>query len=90
MWGTGIPPLNDDTRLMLYALAKQATTGPCKEPKPWGWNAVENAKWNSWNQLGNTSKEDAMRLFVRTLEDAQVIKYTVILSGSVRRLSQSC
>ena len=27
--------LTDETRLLLYALHKQATAGPCIEPKPW-------------------------------------------------------
>ena len=43
--------------------------GPCAEPKPWGWNVVNNAKWQSWKQLGDMSKMEAMRLFVRTLEE---------------------
>ena len=47
---------------MLYALHQQATVGPCTEAKPWGWNVVESAKWESWNQLGNMSSVEAMRL----------------------------
>lgn len=69
---TGAKVAPDETRLLFYSLSKQATQGQCKEPKPWGWNAVENAKWQSWSQLGNMSKEEAMRLFVRTLEELQV------------------
>lgn len=30
---------------------------------------VNNAKWQSWKQLGEMSKVEAMRLFVRTLEE---------------------
>lgn len=62
--------LSDDTVLLLYALYKQATLGPCTTPKPWTWNMVEIAKWNSWNHLGNMNSMEAMRLFVRTLEDS--------------------
>ena len=57
---------------MLYALQQQATVGPCKDPKPWGWNVVESAKWQSWHQLGEMSKMEAMRLYVRIVEEAQV------------------
>ena len=57
---------------MLYALHQQATVGPCTEAKPWGWNVVESAKWESWNQLGNMSSVEAMRLYVKMVEDDQV------------------
>ena len=43
--------------------------GPCNEPRPWGWNVVSNAKWQSWKQLGDLSSLEAMRLYVRTLEE---------------------
>jgi hypothetical protein len=55
--------LNEESKLLLYALEKQSVAGPCNEPKPWGWNVVQNAKWQSWKQM------EAMRLFVRTLEE---------------------
>ena len=56
----------------MYALHQQATVGPCTEAKPWGWNVVESAKWESWNQLGNMSSVEAMRLYVKMVEDDQV------------------
>jgi acyl-CoA-binding protein/N-acetylneuraminic acid mutarotase len=61
--------LNEESKLLLYALEKQSISGPCDEPKPWGWNVVNNAKWQSWKQLGDMSKVEAMRLYVRTLEE---------------------
>ena len=69
---TGSKPVPDELRLVLYALHQQATVGPCTEAKPWSWNVVESAKWESWNQLGNMSSVEAMRLYVRMVEDAQV------------------
>lgn len=63
---------NNETRLLFYALHKQATAGPCKEGKPWSWNVVESAKWQSWSQLGDMSSMDAMRLYVKTLDEEQV------------------
>ena len=46
--------------------------GPCTEPKPWGWSVVNNAKWQSWKQLGDMAGMEAMRLYVRTLEEEVV------------------
>ena len=68
----GSKPIPDELRLVLYALHQQATVGPCTEAKPWGWNVVESAKWESWNQLGNMSSVEAMRLYVKMVEDDQV------------------
>ena len=68
----GSKPIPDELRLVLYALHQQATVGPCTETKPWGWNVVESAKWESWNQLGNMSSVEAMRLYVKMVEDDQV------------------
>eukprot|EP00271_Cylindrocystis_brebissonii_P007239 TRINITY_DN20548_c0_g1_i1.p1 TRINITY_DN20548_c0_g1~~TRINITY_DN20548_c0_g1_i1.p1 ORF type:complete len:803 (+),score=152.58 TRINITY_DN20548_c0_g1_i1:45-2411(+) len=55
--------------LMLYALYQQATNGPCTTPKPWFLDIVESAKWSSWKELGNLSQVEAMRLFVRYLDE---------------------
>jgi acyl-CoA-binding protein len=63
---------NNEARLLFYALHKQAAAGPCKEGKPWSWNVVESAKWQSWSQLGDMSSMDAMRLYVKTLDEEQV------------------
>jgi acyl-CoA-binding protein len=63
---------SDEARLLFYALHSQATKGPCKDGKPWGWNVVESAKWQSWSQLGNMPQMEAMRLYVRTLDEEQV------------------
>lgn len=62
----------DETRLALFALERQAVAGSCKEPKPWGWNVVESAKWQAWSQLQDMAPVEAMRLYVRLLEDELV------------------
>eukprot|EP01026_Neomeris_dumetosa_P040354 TRINITY_DN3330_c0_g1_i13.p2 TRINITY_DN3330_c0_g1~~TRINITY_DN3330_c0_g1_i13.p2 ORF type:complete len:144 (-),score=12.74 TRINITY_DN3330_c0_g1_i13:93-482(-) len=61
-------PQDPESQLLLYALEKQATVGPNTENKPWGWNQVEYAKWQAWKELKETSKVEAMRLYVRTVE----------------------
>ncbi|XP_043814916.1 acyl-CoA-binding domain-containing protein 4 isoform X2 [Manihot esculenta] len=59
----------NDTALLLYALHQQATVGPCNTPKPSTWNAVEQSKWKSWYGLANMPPTEAMRLFVKILEE---------------------
>ncbi|KAL2634529.1 hypothetical protein R1flu_006008 [Riccia fluitans] len=66
----------DDKALLLYSLYQQATVGPCNIAKPWSWNVVEYAKWTSWNSLGKLPQTEAMRLFVRTLEEEEPDWYT--------------
>ncbi|KAH1071512.1 hypothetical protein AAZX31_03G216400 [Glycine max] len=57
------------TALLLYSLYQQASVGPCNIPEPSTWKLVEHSKWASWNQLGNMSSTEAMRLFVKILEE---------------------
>ncbi len=80
----------DELRLALFALHQQATVGPCTEAKPWGWNVVESAKWESWNQLGNMSSVEAMRLYVKLIEEEQVRLFIGQMpDGNGRRLVNS-
>ncbi|KAG7580790.1 Acyl-CoA-binding protein ACBP [Arabidopsis suecica] len=60
---------SDDTALLLYALYHQATVGPCNTPKPSAWRPVEQSKWRSWQGLGTMPSIEAMRLFVKILEE---------------------
>lgn len=71
MEGLEAKALPDELRLLLFTLYKQATEGPCNEPKPWSWNVIETAKWQGWKQLGDMSKVDAMRHYVHQLEQNQ-------------------
>ncbi|RWR76536.1 acyl-CoA-binding domain-containing protein 4-like protein isoform X2 [Cinnamomum micranthum f. kanehirae] len=64
-----ISKFQNDVALLLYGLHQQATVGPCNVPKPRAWNPVENSKWTSWNGLGNMASTEAMRLFVKILEE---------------------
>ncbi|NP_001302745.1 acyl-CoA-binding domain-containing protein 4 [Brassica napus] len=60
---------SNDTALPLYALYQQATVGPCNTPKPSAWRPVEQSKWRSWQGLGTMPSMEAMRLFVKILEE---------------------
>ncbi|CAL9219700.1 unnamed protein product [Arabidopsis halleri] len=64
-----ISKFSDDTALLLYALYHQATVGPCNTPKPSAWRPVEQSKWRSWQGLGTMPSIEAMRLFVKILEE---------------------
>lgn len=67
---------SDETALLLYALYQQATVGPCKAPKPRAYNLTEQSKWSSWNGLGNLASTEAMRLFVKILEEEDPAWYS--------------
>ncbi|KIZ01419.1 hypothetical protein MNEG_6538, partial [Monoraphidium neglectum] len=63
--------IKDEPKLLLYALSQQAVLGPNTSPQPWGWNVVDSAKWQSWSQLGKMARLEAMRLYVKTLDEEQ-------------------
>ncbi|KAF8387811.1 hypothetical protein HHK36_026469 [Tetracentron sinense] len=64
-----ISKFQNDVALILYGLYQQATVGPCTIPKPRVWNPVEQSKWMSWQGLENMASTEAMRLFVKILEE---------------------
>ncbi|CCW63226.1 unnamed protein product [Phytomonas sp. EM1] len=61
--------LNNEQKLMFYALQKQAENGPCTEAAPSFWNSKELYKHKAWSRLGNMSQFEAMVHFVRQLEE---------------------
>ena len=61
---------DNETLLKLYALYKQATEGDVtsdKEPTN-PFDFVAKAKFNAWNELKGTSKENAMQAYVALVE----------------------
>ncbi|XP_041020101.1 acyl-CoA-binding domain-containing protein 4 [Juglans microcarpa x Juglans regia] len=58
-----------ESAAILYGLYQQATVGPCNIQEPNSWKVVEYTKWQSWSGLGNMSSTEAMRLFVKILEE---------------------
>ncbi|XP_075411367.1 enoyl-CoA delta isomerase 2 isoform X1 [Tenrec ecaudatus] len=58
-----------EVKLKLYALYKQATEGPCNMPKPGMLDFINKAKWDSWNALGNLSKETARQNYVELVSN---------------------
>ncbi|CAB3261958.1 unnamed protein product [Arctia plantaginis] len=58
---------SNELMLRFYSYFKQATEGPCDKPKPGFWDVVNRAKWESWNKLGNMTKDEAMQAYVDEL-----------------------
>jgi diazepam-binding inhibitor (GABA receptor modulating acyl-CoA-binding protein) len=56
------------TLLKIYALYKQATAGDNGEKKPGFGDMVGRAKWDAWNGVKGTSKDDAMQQYVDLIE----------------------
>ncbi len=52
------------TMLKLYSLFKQGSTGDVEGKRPGFTDMVGRAKWDAWNELKGTSKEDAMQQYI--------------------------
>ena len=52
------------TLLKIYALYKQGSTGDNGDKKPGLGDMVGRAKWDAWNTLKGTSKNDAMQQYI--------------------------
>lgn len=52
------------TLLKIYALYKQGSVGDNTEKKPSFSEMVARAKWDAWNNLKGTSRDDAMQKYV--------------------------
>lgn len=56
--------LGNDDLLYLYARFKQATVGPCKNPKPGLFDYQARKKWYAWKDLGNMPEAQAKSEYV--------------------------
>ncbi|XP_053454562.1 acyl-CoA-binding protein-like [Nycticebus coucang] len=54
-------PANDEM-LFIYSHYKQATVGDVNTEWPGMFNFKGKAKWDAWNELKGTTKEDAMKV----------------------------
>lgn len=55
------------TLLKIYALFKQASTGDVEGKRPGFTDMVGRAKYDAWDALKGTSKEDAMQQYVELI-----------------------
>ena len=60
---------DNQTMLKMYGLYKQATNGDASGSRPGFTDMVGRAKWDAWNELKGTSKDDAMKQYVSLVED---------------------
>ena len=56
------------TLLKIYALYKQATEGDNAEKKPGFGDMVGRAKWDAWNGVKGTGKDEAMQQYVDLIQ----------------------
>jgi diazepam-binding inhibitor (GABA receptor modulating acyl-CoA-binding protein) len=77
--------VSDLQRLEFYKYYKQATEGDNNEPAPSMLQFRDNAKWRAWNSLKGSSRQDAMKNYVKLLEkqkadwkeDAKILRITL-------------
>ncbi|UJR15245.1 hypothetical protein I4U23_002200 [Adineta vaga] len=55
---------SNEMKLTFYGLYKQATAGPCGEPRPSIFNYVNRAKWDAWDKCRTMNKEVAMSAYI--------------------------
>uniref|UniRef100_A0A8C9CN10 Acyl-CoA-binding protein n=1 Tax=Phocoena sinus TaxID=42100 RepID=A0A8C9CN10_PHOSS len=59
----------DDEMLFIYSRYKQATMGDINTERPGMLDLKGKAKWDAWNELKGTSREDAMKAYVDKVEE---------------------
>lgn len=57
------------TLLKIYALYKQASSGDAQGERPGFTDMVGRAKFDAWEALKGTSKDDAMQQYVDLIEE---------------------
>ena len=61
---------DDNDLLLLYGLYKQSTIGNCNIKKPNGlFNIKEQKKWDAWNNIKNTTSDDARELYINKVKE---------------------
>ena len=59
-----VKSLDDNGKLKLYGLYKQATVGDCNTDKPGFLDFKGKAKWEAWNKVKGKDKEVAKQEYV--------------------------
>lgn len=62
---------DNQTKLKLYGLYKQATQGDVSGDKPGMFDFVGNAKYGAWEALRGTSREQASEQYIALVADLQ-------------------
>nr|XP_028600045.1 acyl-CoA-binding protein [Podarcis muralis] len=59
----------DQEMLAIYSHYKQATVGDVNTDRPGMLDFKGKAKWDAWNSLKGMSKEDAMKAYIKKVEE---------------------
>ncbi|XP_036294340.1 acyl-CoA-binding protein-like [Pipistrellus kuhlii] len=59
----------DNELLFLYSHYKQATVGDIDKERPGMLDFKGRAKWDAWNELKGTAREDAMKAYISKVEE---------------------
>ena len=59
-----VDSLSQEQMLKFYGLFKQALIGDCNIESPGFLYFRANAKWDAWNSMKGTNKENAMKLYI--------------------------
>lgn len=54
----------DKQMLRLYGLYKQSLNGPCKTEKPYFWDFLAKAKWESWKAVSDLPEDIAKKEYI--------------------------
>ena len=73
---------DNTTLLRLYALFKQASSGDAEGKRPGFMDIVGRAKWDAWDALKSTSKEDSMQQYIDLIEELKTRVGTSAPGGS--------
>jgi len=57
--------LSDEQTAELYGLYQQATQGDVNVASPWAVQFEARTKWEAWNKVKGTSKEEAMEKYIQ-------------------------
>jgi diazepam-binding inhibitor (GABA receptor modulating acyl-CoA-binding protein) len=57
------------TLLTIYSLYKQASAGDAEGKRPGFTDMVARAKWDAWEALKGTSREDAMQQYIDLIQE---------------------
>ncbi|GAB5373429.1 hypothetical protein AAMO2058_001750900, partial [Amorphochlora amoebiformis] len=80
----------NDGALLMYSLYMQATHGKCNMDQPSMWNVTEYAKWRCWSAISHMGKMEAMRRYVKTVEEEKPdIWHEVALSLQAKKREKS-
>ena len=60
---------DNSTLLKIYGLFKQATSGDVQGDRPGFADMVGRAKWDAWQSLSGTAREDAMQQYIDLIEE---------------------